>query len=147
MKWNYRGPDNRAQGSFCWYCPKTVEFADPEHTMQTWMDYLAEGDVGAEEKFSADRNKLIERCIENNGKVGRSDGRDLFEERVAVQQQQASRDKHRGRVCSVEKYKRETGKAPDPKNIVQKKNIGPGVTAYEKATSLRHLCRSTRCLK
>ena len=91
--------------------------------MQQWMDHLAsEGNNGETmENFRADRNKLIERCIENHGKIGKND-KDVFQEVVTARQTQASHDKHRGRCVSVEKYKKETGKSVDPKQVVKRKN-------------------------
>ena len=60
MKWAYPREEGRDSGIFCWYCPKTVEFARPEFTMQEWVEQ-AKGEDVLKDAFGRDRNTLIER--------------------------------------------------------------------------------------
>ena len=64
MKWAYARVQGQTSGRSFWHCPMAVEFARPEFTTQEWAAH-AKGDQSLADAFGRDRNKLIERFIEN----------------------------------------------------------------------------------
>ena len=62
IKWLYPRMDGKAQGRFCFYCPKTVDLTEPDHSMASWMRVLENPatPLSEKKKFFAHRNTLIE---------------------------------------------------------------------------------------